>query len=117
MPGATFEPLDVVVVPFPFSDKSAVRRRPALVISGRAFNLAHDQLILAMITSAAQSAWPSDIALRDWRAAGLAVACRLRFKLFTLEKRLILRKVGALGEADGHAIRTAMGKTLALAEN
>jgi mRNA interferase MazF len=116
MPGATFEPLDVVVVPFPFSDKSAVKRRPALVLSSRAFNHAHDQLILAMITSAGQSAWASDILLREWRAAGLAVACRLRFKLFTLETRLILRKVGAIGKVDRVAVSLALSQTLARAE-
>jgi mRNA interferase MazF len=113
MPGAIFEPFDVVVVPFPFTDKAAVKRRPALAVSSRAFNDAHDQLILAMITSAPQTGWPSDIPLRDWRAAGLAVACRLRFKLFTLEKRLILRRVGALADVDRNAVRTSLSKVLA----
>ena len=46
----TFEPLDVVVVPFPFSDRAATRRRPALVVSSAGFNTAHRQTILAMIT-------------------------------------------------------------------
>jgi hypothetical protein len=31
MPGATFEAFDVVVVPFPFTGKTATSRRPAMV--------------------------------------------------------------------------------------
>ncbi len=113
MPGATFEPFDVVVVPFPFTDTSAFKRRPALVASSRAFNERHDQLILAMITSAARSDWPSDTPIRDWRAAGLAVPCRVRLKLFTLEGRAIVRRVGALAAEDREAIGAALSKSLA----
>ena len=112
MPGATFEPFDVVVVPFPFTDKSALKRRPALVTSSRAFNDRHDHLVLAMITSAARSDWPSDTHIRDWRAAGMAVPCRVRLKLFTLERRAIIRRVGALAAEDREAARAALSKGL-----
>ena len=77
------EPFDVVVVPFPFTDREADRRRPALVVSSPDFNAIHDQSILAMITSAGGD-WPSDVAIRDWREAGLSVPCKVRLKLFTL---------------------------------
>jgi len=114
MPGAIFEPYDVVVVPFPFTDKPVVKRRPALVLSTQAFSKRHDQLTLAMITTAAQADWPSDIVLRDWRTAGLATACRLRFKLFTLERRLVLRRVGALAQIDRRAVSRALPGIIAL---
>ena len=113
MPGATFEPFDVVVVPFPFTDKSAFKRRPALVASSRAFNDRHDHLILAMITTAARSNWPSDIHIRDWRAGGLAVPCRVRLKLFTLDRRAIVRRVGSLAAEDREAVGAALSKSLA----
>lgn len=47
---------DVVVVPFPFSDRDAAKRRPALVCSGAEFNNRAKHLVLAMITTAALSA-------------------------------------------------------------
>ena len=112
MPGATFEPFDVVVVPFPFTDKAAVKRRPSLVVSTQTFNDRHDQLVLAMITSAHQSDWPSDVHLKEWRAAGLTVSCRVRFKLFTLEKTLIVRRVGSLADGDREAIRRMLKNCL-----
>ena len=65
----TFEPLDVVVVPFPFTDRRATKRRPALIVSSADFNEAQAQSILAMITSAA-SDWPSDVALRGENRPG-----------------------------------------------
>ena len=74
-----FESLNVVVVSFPFTDRRATKRRPALIVSSAHFNQAHEQSILAMITSVG-SDWPSDVAIQDWREAGLNVPCKVRFK-------------------------------------
>ena len=109
----TFEPFDVVVVPFPFTDRQAVRRRPALIISSPDFNAAHDQSILAMITSA-ESEWPSDVTIRGWREAGLGVPCKVRLKLFTLDDALILRKAGALSARDAEAVASSLVRFLAM---
>ena len=109
----TCDPLDVVTVPFPFTDRPAVKRRPALVVSSAAFNHAHAQSILAMITSAG-SDWPSDVAIQDWRKAGLQVICKVRLKLFTLDGALILRKLGRLSRRDGEAVASALARSLAL---
>ena len=109
----TFEPLEVVVVPFPFSDRNAAKRRPALVVSSRAFNSRHGHAILAMITTARNSHWPSDVAVQEWQAAGLSVACLVRMKLFTLDEDLILRRLGQLGATDATAVRAALGTALA----
>ncbi len=109
----TFELFDVVVVPFPFTDRQAARRRPALVVSSPDFNATHDQSILAMITSA-ESEWPSDVAIEGWREAGLSVPCKVPLKLFTLDDALILRKAGALSERDGEAVKNSLVRFLAM---
>lgn len=106
--GVSFESLDVVVVPFPFTDRRAAKRRPALIVSSANFNRNHETSILAMITSAG-SDWPSDVEIRDWREAGLNVPCKVRFKLFTLDDSLIVRKLGTLSKRDGEAVKTALG--------
>ena len=55
-----FAAFDVVIVPFPYADRLAEKRRPALVISGP--KLAPYGLIwVAMITSAENEPWPSDV--------------------------------------------------------
>ena len=110
----TFEAFDVVVVPFPFTDRLAARRRPALIVSSTDFNETHDESILAMITSA-KSAWPSDIALRSWQEVSLDIPCKVRLKLFTLDDRLILRKVGTLSHQDAKAVKNRLSRILAVA--
>lgn len=90
---------EVVVVPFPFSTQPESKRRPALVLSQYAFNQ-HGSTVLAMITSSGHHPWPGDVKLTDLVAAGLKAACLVRFKLFTLDNRLIVKKIGRLGAAD-----------------
>ena len=107
------DPFDVVVVPFPFTDRQAAKRRPALVVSATGFNRAHGQAILCMITSSGGPIWPSDVAIGDWREAGLHVPCRIRFKLFTLDDALILRGIGRLSERDALTVGDALGRCLA----
>jgi len=109
-----FEPFDIVVVPFPFSERAAAKRRPALVVSARDFNARHAALVLAMITTAKGGAWASDVPIAEWREAGLTAPCRLRLKLFTLDSDLIVRRLGALSPRDADAARAALGRSLAV---
>jgi len=95
----TCDPWDVVVVPFPFVERAGARKRPALVLSDRSFNDAGNT-VLAMITTGAHRPWPGDTELTDLRAAGLRVSCLVRLKLFTLDNRLLAKKIGQLGEDD-----------------
>jgi mRNA interferase MazF len=98
-----YDPFDVVVVPFPFTDRARQKRRPALVISSRDFNTSHDVVILLMITTAASTQWPSDIPIMDLNAAGLPMASVVRFKCFTLEESIVARKIGHLSKGDQSA--------------
>ena len=66
-----------------------------------------------MITSA-RGDWPSDVTIGGWREAGLSVPCKVRFKLFTLDDDLIVRKVGTLVERDSAAVSEALGRVLAI---
>ena len=109
-----FDAGDVIIVPFPFTDRTTTKRRPALVLSNAAFNTATSHVIAAMITSAKQSAWASDVAITDLAAAGLAVPCVVRMKLFTLEAGLVVRKAGRLGAVDAEGVReTVAGNVIA----
>jgi len=103
-----FDAGDVIIVPFPFTDRTTTKRRPALVLSNAAFNTATGHIIAAMITSAKQSAWASDVAITDLAAAGLAVPCVVRMKLFTLEAGLVVRSAGRLGAGDAAEVQGAL---------
>ncbi len=91
---------DIAVVPFPFTDRATTKRRPALVLSSTTFNQGTGHAVMAMITSAEQSTWPGDVPIADLDAAGLPGDCVIRLKLFTLDQRLILKRVGRLAAGD-----------------
>ena len=65
-----FAAFDVVVVPFPFTDRDASKRRPALVLTQAAFNQTTQHSVLAMITSADQSAWLGDRPIQNLAESG-----------------------------------------------
>jgi mRNA interferase MazF len=109
----TFDAYDVVVVPFPFTDRSSSKRRPALVVSrADTFNQKIGQSVLAMITSASQSDWPLDTPITDLDTAGLPAPSVVRLKLFTLDHRLVIRKAGRLADPDANAVSAALGSLL-----
>ena len=72
----TCDAYDVVVVPFPFTDFNQTKRRPALVLSRRAFNQS-GHTVMAMITSTS-NVWPGDSNISELKPAGLAKACKVR---------------------------------------
>jgi mRNA-degrading endonuclease toxin of MazEF toxin-antitoxin module len=93
------EPWNVVVVPFPFVERVGTKRRPALVLSEASFNEG-GSTILAMITTTAHQPWPGDTPIVRLDEAGLNVSCLVRLKLFTLDNRLIARRIGRLSPLD-----------------
>lgn len=107
----TFDPFDVVVVPFPFADLNEKKRRPALVVSSVSFNKVHKQTIFAMITST-KNKWPSDVVIEDWQEAGLNVPCKIRLKLFTLDNKSVVRKIGKLSKRDEKSIVATLADSL-----
>jgi len=108
-----FEQFTVVRVPFPFTDREAVKNRPALILSNAAlFNNLAGHSVMAMITSASNAPWPLDCVLEDLAAAGLPSPSKVRFKLFTLDHRLVRGELGRLSLADEQNIRAALARLL-----
>jgi mRNA interferase MazF len=108
-----FDQWTVVVVPFPFTDRSTKQRRPAVVVSRpKEFGVLCGHSVLAMVTSAAHRTWPLDVPISDLGKAGLPAPSLVRMKLFTLDDRLIERQAGVLADADAAAIALALTKLL-----
>ena len=103
------ERFDVVVVPFPFVDAVRSKPRPALVLSGREFNRANQHTVLAMITRATHTKWPSDHALKELQPTGLRDPSVVRFKIFTLDNRILQRRIGRLGTRRRPKLRRRPG--------
>jgi len=91
---ARFVKGDVVVVPFPFSDLTQAKRRPALVVA----ELEGDDLILCQITSQ----WVKDryailVEESDFATGTLKQSSHVRpNRLFTADRGIVLYQVGYL---------------------
>lgn len=109
-----FEPFDVVAVPFPLAAGAEGKRRPALVVSSPSFIRGGHHLVLAMITAARGEAWPSDVHVGHWQAAGLPVPCKVRAKLLTIGQDQVLRRLGALAGPDKAAVQAMLRRCLAV---
>lgn len=109
----TFERFTVVRVPFPFSDRNATKNRPAVVLSDPvAFNTPAGHSVMAMITSQSNAPWPLDCLLTNLGAAGLPAPSRVRFKLFTLDHRLVRGELGKLAPADAEVVGVRLATLL-----
>jgi len=98
-PVPKFEPFDVIVVPFPYVDRLAEKRRPALVISNRKLTV-HGVVWVAMITSAANPPLSCDVAITDLKRAGLPAPSVVRpAKIACIEPSRNERRVGRLDKS------------------
>lgn len=82
----TFERYDVVSVPFPYTDRAALERRPALVISAPTFESRFGLLWVLMITAAENRSWRNDVPIPDHHDVGLPIPSIIRpSKIATVE--------------------------------
>lgn len=95
----TFEPFDVVSVPFPYADQERFKRRPALVVSSAALLQRHGLLWVGMITSATQRRRPDDVEIDNLAAAGLSRPSVVRAAKLAAVEPVRLRRIGAVSPA------------------
>lgn len=99
-----FEKRDIVLMPFPFSDKDASKRRPAVILSHNEHYRRYGKYVCVAITSQANRKIQNryEYKLMDTLSVGLIYADQwvLPNKIFTIEDRLIIKKLGAMSEYD-----------------
>ncbi|HYD87051.1 MAG TPA: type II toxin-antitoxin system PemK/MazF family toxin [Vitreimonas sp.] len=104
---------EILVLPFPYSDKLAEKRRPAVVVSKPALERGHKLLWVAMITSDRGVRRPHDVPIADLPRAGLPAASIVRpVKLATIEPSRVLRSAGTLTRADLTMVLEALRKLI-----
>jgi mRNA interferase MazF len=104
---------DVVLVPFPFTDQSGVKKRPAVVVSSTRYHANRRDLVIMAITSQLRP-HPAfgEFAVAEWKKAGLIAPSAVKPVLTTIEKRLALRRLGQLQQADIRSLRTSIDQIL-----
>lgn len=104
---------DTLLVPFPFTDQSAVKQRPAVVLSSEDYNARHRDLILAPITSVLSPA-PDEVTLADWQGEGLLKPSAVKPILSSFDTSLVRRHLGRLSERDLTQVRQLFARVLNL---
>jgi mRNA interferase MazF len=101
---------DVILVPFPFTDQSASKKRPAVVISSAAYHRARIDLIVMPITSQVRSSVAfGEVLVQDWKAAGLIKPGVVKPVITTIERSLVIKKLGRLNDSTQAALRKSIG--------
>jgi mRNA interferase MazF len=104
---------DVVLVPFPFTDQSGTKKRPAVIVSGAAYNAGRRDLVIMAITSQArQPLGFAEASIADWQAAGLIKTSVLKPVFTTIEQGLVVRAMGKLSVGDLRALRESIAQVI-----
>lgn len=104
---------DVILVPFPFTDQTAAKKRPAVVISSAAYHRDRPDVILMAVTSQPPSGSRlGEVVVARWREAGLLKPSVIKPVLATVERGLAIRKLGRLADEDLELLRGALRAVL-----
>lgn len=112
-PTTTFDFADVVLVPFPFTDQSTTKKRPAVVISSSAYHRQRQDLILMAITSQFRTTQTlGEAPVHHWQAAGLIKPSVFKPLITTIEKALVIRVMGKLHQDDRDSLSRILGEII-----
>jgi mRNA interferase MazF len=104
---------DIVLLPFPFTNQTTSKKRPAVVVSNAEYNETKPDVIVMAITSQLRPApAPGEVWINDWQAANLLKPSAIKPVFATLEQALVIRQLGALSENDRTTLRQAIPRTL-----
>lgn len=85
-----FEFGDIILVPFPFTDQTFTKKRPAVVISGASYNIERPDIVIMAVTSQVKpTPGFGEVVLKDWQAAGLLKPSVIKPVITTIATRLV----------------------------
>jgi mRNA-degrading endonuclease toxin of MazEF toxin-antitoxin module len=87
----------IVLLPFPFSDQSAAKIRPAVVVNPA---YPSEDLLVVAVTSVGGTLRPGEFAIQFWREAGLIHPSFAKRAVASVTKNLVRKQLGQLREPD-----------------
>ena len=100
---------DVILVPFPFTDGSSSKKRPAIVISSDSYDQSKSDVILIAVTSQVNTdLYFGEAIVTDWSGAGLLKPSVIKPVITTLDKNLVIRGLGKLEDPDIEALEKVL---------
>ena len=96
----------VVLVPFPFTDQSGTKKRPAVIVSSHGYNASRRDIVIMAITSQVRTPLGfGEAMISAWQAAGLIKTSVLKPVFTTIDQALVIRTMGTLTAADIKTLR------------
>ena len=99
----TYNKGDIVLVPFPFTDQTATKKRPAVIISStdNSYNNTSSDIVIMAITSKTdKNLTTGECLINNWQNAGLLKPSVIKPAISTIEQTLVLKKLGRLSQKD-----------------
>jgi mRNA interferase MazF len=87
----------VVLLPFPFSDQSSAKIRPAVIVNPR---YPSDDLLVVAVTSVGDALRPGEFPIQFWREAGLIHPSFAKRAVASISGALVRKPLGQLHETD-----------------
>ena len=104
---------DIVLVPFPFTDQTTTKRRPTVIVSSNAYNQDKPNIVIMAVTSQTRdSDYFGDVRIQDWQHAGLLKPSVVKPIMTTVEKGLVIRKLGSIADSDRAALNEGLQSIL-----
>lgn len=102
----TFSPGQIVLVKFPFTDRSTRKARPAVVVSPATYHDKNGDIVLIAITTQPQDEVALELA--HWKSAGLPRESWVKPVIGTLSDGLVLKEIGMLPPEDWFRVQAAI---------
>ena len=95
--GTNIEQRSIILVPFPFSDLSSNKKRPALVVSNTEFNRKNEDVVCCLITSNPMAKDVIKITNSDMESGFLEFDSMVKpYRIFTASKNIVYKNLGKL---------------------
>ena len=96
--GTNIEQRSIILIPFPYTDLSGAKKRPALVISSSDFNQKNEDVVCCLITSNLEGKQHAIIIdNKDMETGLLEFESKVKhYRIFTVNKKLVYRVLGKL---------------------
>jgi mRNA interferase MazF len=101
---------DIVLIPIPFTDLTATRRRPVIVVSNNRYNASsQDVIVVAMTSNLTAAPYSFEISSADLAEGSLNRPSRVRVdKIYTLATSIIVKHFGKVNDATLDRIRQTL---------
>lgn len=92
------EQMDLLLVPFPFSDQSGRKVRPVIVVSNNQFNKnSEDVLVVGVTSNTSKDKYTISLNNKDLSEGKLITNCFIKSEnILKLDKELIIKKIGKI---------------------